>query len=203
MPRSKAQNEHLRAERRQAILEAAIPLFTANGFSATSISEIAKAAGVSHGTVFLYFATKEELFRAALVEPLEEAEQHFLSIATWSGTPLERIRRMVHEQVYTFSRKQSYLRLTQYVLGQPERFPELAQHLYAFSRRYQETLRPIVEEGQALGELAPSHAQATVVAYFAYLNGLMLVVSDVDDFAWNLLIEHGIRIFGPLKAQGE
>src|SRR5262249_47104218 len=50
--------------RRQAILEAAIEQFLAQGFAATTLDGIARQAGVAKGTIYLYFADKEALFRA-------------------------------------------------------------------------------------------------------------------------------------------
>ena len=63
------------AKRRQ-ILDGARAVFLADGFDAASMNEIARSAGVSKGTLYVYFASKEELF-AALIreEKREQAEQ--------------------------------------------------------------------------------------------------------------------------------
>jgi len=50
------------------LLEAALELFVEKGFAATRAEEVAKRAGVSKGTLFLYFASKEELFKAVVRE---------------------------------------------------------------------------------------------------------------------------------------
>jgi TetR/AcrR family transcriptional regulator len=64
---------HARRERRKdarpgELLEAALELFVQKGFAATKAEEVAKLAGVSKGTLFLYFASKEELFKAVVRE---------------------------------------------------------------------------------------------------------------------------------------
>jgi AcrR family transcriptional regulator len=51
----------LSADRRETILNTALKLFVAKGVNNTSTAEIAKAAGIATGTLFLYFATKQEL----------------------------------------------------------------------------------------------------------------------------------------------
>ncbi|MGE5674049.1 MAG: TetR/AcrR family transcriptional regulator [Mycobacterium leprae] len=201
-PRSKDQNEQIRQERRAAILNAAIPLFAANGYSTTSMSEIAQAAGVSHGTVFLYFPTKDLLFRAALEEPLQEAEQHFHLIAAMEGTPLERIRRMVRDQMNVFRNMEDYVRLTQYVIGQRQRFPELAQLCFDFSRRYAETLVPVILEGQRMGQLAKQDPYDIAGIYFSLLNGLALVVLKPHGPIWESAVEAAVRIFAPIEPEG-
>src|SRR5207244_10069839 len=51
------------AERRDAILTAALDEFAARGFAATRLDDVAKRAGVAKGTIYLYFADKETLFQ--------------------------------------------------------------------------------------------------------------------------------------------
>lgn len=61
------------------ILEAALDLFTEKGFAATKLNEVAKRAGVSKGTVYLYFESKEALFQALVKEvvvPHIEQSEH-------------------------------------------------------------------------------------------------------------------------------
>jgi AcrR family transcriptional regulator len=65
--------------KRQQILEGARRLFLAEGFDAASMGDIAKAAGVSKGTLYVYFESKEELF-AELVRV--ERDKHFSPIFT-------------------------------------------------------------------------------------------------------------------------
>jgi AcrR family transcriptional regulator len=64
MPRNQAQNEQIRANRRVQILEAARGVFAQDGYHAANVSDVAAAAGVSQGTVYHYFASKEELLMA-------------------------------------------------------------------------------------------------------------------------------------------
>src|SRR5215472_5985858 len=51
------------AARREAILEAALDEFSARGFAAARLEDVAKRAGVAKGTIYLYFADKEALFQ--------------------------------------------------------------------------------------------------------------------------------------------
>ena len=61
-----------RSRRKQArpaeLLEAALALFVEKGYAATRVEEVAARAGVSKGTLFLYFPSKEELFKAVVRE---------------------------------------------------------------------------------------------------------------------------------------
>jgi TetR/AcrR family transcriptional regulator len=67
-PAVHARRERRKEARPRELLEAALELFVQKGFAATKAEEVAKLAGVSKGTLFLYFASKEELFKAVVRE---------------------------------------------------------------------------------------------------------------------------------------
>ena len=58
------------------LLDAALDLFVAKGFAATRAEEVAAKAGVSKGTLFLYFKSKEDLFEAVVRENPDQANQY-------------------------------------------------------------------------------------------------------------------------------
>ena len=70
--------ERRKGARPQELLDAALDLFVERGFAATRLDDVARAAGVSKGTLYLYFCSKEELFKAvvreSVVPHLGEAE---------------------------------------------------------------------------------------------------------------------------------
>lgn len=81
-------------ERPKQILDAALAVFAERGLAAARLEDIAKRAGVSKGTIYLYFANKEELFRGVVRETvisfIERGEAHFaverdpiLALDTW------------------------------------------------------------------------------------------------------------------------
>jgi AcrR family transcriptional regulator len=62
----KASYQRRKEDRPQEITEAAFEAFAENGYAATRVEEVAKLAGVSKGLMYLYFKTKEELFKAVV-----------------------------------------------------------------------------------------------------------------------------------------
>lgn len=62
-PRTKEQNEEIRKQRKQEILQAAILVYAEKGYAATEIGEIAERAGLARGLVYHYFNNKQTLFR--------------------------------------------------------------------------------------------------------------------------------------------
>ena len=79
-------------QRREAIVAAAARLFWMNGFSATSIADIARDAGVPQGNMFYYFKTKAELALAVSVVFVDETQSLILEAEATSPDPRERIR---------------------------------------------------------------------------------------------------------------
>lgn len=71
-PRTTEQNEEIRKERREQILNSALKLFAEHGFEATSISRIAKDARVAKGLIYNYFESKEELMEQIVYSTMEK-----------------------------------------------------------------------------------------------------------------------------------
>lgn len=69
-PAGAVKRERRKEARPGELLDAALELFVEKGFAATRVEEVAARAGVSKGTLFLYFASKDELFKAVVRENL-------------------------------------------------------------------------------------------------------------------------------------
>ena len=117
------------AARRDAILEAALDEFSARGFAAARLDDVAQRAGVAKGTIYVHFRDKEELFqelvRAMLVPQIAAVE-----LAAYAQGPLRQLitqffERFVRE-IYS-TRRRDVLRL---VLTEGQRFPKLAEFYY-------------------------------------------------------------------------
>ena len=92
---------HKRERRKDArpgeLLEAALQLFVQKGYAATKVEDVAALAGVSKGTLFLYFPTKEDLLKAVVSENLA---QHFpawnQAFESFEGSSAEMLRFALH-----------------------------------------------------------------------------------------------------------
>lgn len=71
-PKSKAQFEEIRQEKRELILNTALEVFASHGFHGSSISMIAQRAGIAKGLLYNYFESKEDLLRAIIDEGLKD-----------------------------------------------------------------------------------------------------------------------------------
>src|SRR3954452_8305187 len=118
-----------RGERREAIVAAALDEFSARGFAATRLDDVARRAGVAKGTIYLYFRDKESLFQElvrAMVSPLVGA----ITTAPLHDVPIRAVIEMIIEVFVTEilgTRRKDVLRL---IIAEGPRFPKLAEFYY-------------------------------------------------------------------------
>lgn len=141
------------AERRAAILEAALKEFAERGFAATRLDDVAKRAGVAKGTIYLHFADKEALFQELIrseLSPVLGTLEH----AAHADIPLRVIAEQLVEvfvrEVFG-TRRKDVIRL---VLTEGSRFPTLAEfyHREVLSRAM-EAVRGVMRHALQRGEI--------------------------------------------------
>jgi AcrR family transcriptional regulator len=120
-PKWRRRPEH----RPQQIIAAALEAFGECGLAKATLDDIAKRAGVSKGTIYLYFPNKEELFREVVrqtaVAAIESGEQ-----AVTQGTPSEQLYAAMRGY-WAFVRSPIFNTLHRLVLGELHQFPDLAR----------------------------------------------------------------------------
>lgn len=85
-----------REARRAQLIEATIDTLAARGFSRTTLTEVARAAGLSHGLVLFHFETKEKLLTETLAFLAEEYQQNWqAALATVGDDPAEQLNALV------------------------------------------------------------------------------------------------------------
>lgn len=145
-----------RKEARPAeLVEAARLTFLDNGFAATRIDDIAARAGVSKGTVYLYFETKEALFEAVVrANVVPVIDQVIRAIEADETTPaldqLKMIARTMYREMVGTDRR----RLLHLIIAEGPRFPWLTEfyHREVLSRGVA-LIRAVLRRGEARGEL--------------------------------------------------
>jgi len=83
-----------REDRRQQILAAALACFSEDGFHQTGMADIVKRSGLSHGAVYLYFQSKDDLIEA-LADDRHRREAILNSVAQGSGDPILGLQALV------------------------------------------------------------------------------------------------------------
>jgi AcrR family transcriptional regulator len=117
------------AARREAILEAALDEFSARGFAAARLEDVAKRAGVAKGTIYLYFADKEALFQELVrfqIGPVMSAFETVLASPLPLKSLIDQAIEIFTREVFGTRRKQ-VMRL---IISEGPRFPALAEFYY-------------------------------------------------------------------------
>lgn len=168
-------SQHTKRERRKQarpgeLLDAALDLFVSKGFAATRAEEVAAHAGVSKGTLFLYFPSKEDLFKAVVRENMvrhqtEGAE----ALSRFEGRAAEQLEwlMLLWWERYGATKASGISKL---VMSEASNFPELA----AFYRDEVvlpglAMVRSVLQRGVDRGEFRPLDLDLTVQSVIAPL----------------------------------
>ena len=174
-PTASAPRRRRKEARPGELTAAALELFVEKGFAATRLEDVAARAGVSKGTLYLYFDSKESLFRAVIEEgmvaSLSAAEQ---LLSEYQGPADELLRQLLFgwwEQIGG-TRLAGIPKL---MVAEANNFPAIAQYYHdAVIRRGRGLVRSIIERGIAQGEFRRIDVDVTVDVIIAPL--LMLVI---------------------------
>ena len=90
------------AERRQAMIAAAAEVFRVKGLSETSLQDVSVSIGVDRATLYYYFGSKEQLFRAVILESIEDVVATAKSISEGPGTGRARLTALISHIVCSF-----------------------------------------------------------------------------------------------------
>jgi len=161
--------------RPEEITAAALELFVERGFAATRLEDVAARAGVSKGTVYLYFANKEDLFKAVvregLVSPIAEMTDF---VAQFPGSTFELLRMLMRgwwDKVGA-TRMSGIPKL---LLGESGNFPELVRfYLAEVVEPGHAVLTAIVRRGIARGEFRAMDAEQAAMLIAAPMLQIML-----------------------------
>lgn len=142
------------AQRRQAILEAALDEFSKEGFAATRLEDVAQRAGVAKGTIYLHFRDKQELF-LDLIRSMMAPQLDALEALRELNAPAPAVIRAFAElfvREVLGTRRRDVIRL---VIAEGPRFPAIAEFYYReVVSRGIAVLTHVLRRGVERGEIA-------------------------------------------------
>ena len=165
--------ERRKEARPQELLDAALTLFVDKGYAATKVDEVAAMAGVSKGTLFLYFDSKEDLFKAVIRANLAD---HFpvwnQEFDEFQGSTAE----MLNYAMQSWWERIGNTRasgITKLVTSEASNFPDVVQFYEAEVMRPGHALfKAILQRGVALGEF---QAMDTDTAVFSLVSTIFFI----------------------------
>ncbi|MBX5132154.1 TetR/AcrR family transcriptional regulator [Rhizobium lentis] len=180
-----AQKKLTRAEQKALrpiqILDAAFEEFVRNGFTGARVDDIADRVGVTKGTVYVYFETKEKLFEA-MISHFSVPFQELLEItAGLSGTATDRLTSILGLLYDQIAEDRTTRELTRLVISEGQRFPDLIdRHHDQFIAPIIARIDALIEEGVASGEFRKISVEFSdlVVAPILTTTVLRLIFDD-------------------------
>jgi AcrR family transcriptional regulator len=172
-----------KAERPKEILEAAFVEFSRNGYAVTTLDQIAERAGVTKGTIYVYFENKEHLF----VSMMREVMQATLNIVhemfeTHEGSTTDLLRAQfsfIYQHIVEDKRRREVVRM---LIAEASRVPELADCYYnEVLNPCLERLQQAIRRGMDRGEIRKSsivNSPQVVIAPIALVDMWMMMFDD-------------------------
>ena len=136
-------------DKREAILRAAIRVFANNGYFNSKVADIARAAGVADGTVYLYFKSKEEILHSIFDRKMEDAIAEGRKQIDGVSDPREKLRRIANLHLERLGADRDLAVVFQVELRGSTKFME--EFSAAGFAEYLGLIRSTIEEGQRTG----------------------------------------------------
>jgi AcrR family transcriptional regulator len=174
-PRTKAQYEEIRRARKAQILDAARRVFAAQGFHATRMSDIAQAIGVSQGTLYHYFRSKDGLFMALFSTWAEKLEDVVKGLPDGPSSAADKLSMMSRVGLDYLSADEALLPVFVEFWAYALHNPQAAASFRSLFQALQESCAAIISEGIASGEFKPVDVQTLSALPLAILDGVTLL----------------------------
>jgi TetR/AcrR family transcriptional regulator, fatty acid metabolism regulator protein len=182
------------AERKNQILDAAMVVFARSGFHEARMDDIVQESGLSKGTLYWYFKSKEEIITAISerlfaidiksVEDLLEAE----------GTVSERLQRLIRDRVQGLQEMSGVVAILVEFYAAALHQDGVRQFIQVYFQNFHDLLVALIQQGIERGEFRPVDATAAATALDAVFEGLIVRwLIDPDAVQWTSLGEASLR----------
>ncbi len=164
------------AERRAQILAAALRVFAQKGYHQARMDDIAQVAGVSKGTLYWYFDSKEALLRTLIAQMFEPDLQVLDRLLAEEDRPVpERLAEMARQAVASLPEAQITLPLLYEFYALASRPGPIQQTIRNYYQGYYERLRALLLQGVQRGELRLEDPDLATLSLMALFEGLLLM----------------------------
>lgn len=130
-------------------MEAAITVFAKQGFYQSTISQVAKEAGVADGTIYLYFKSKDDILLQFFSEKTKQVFERFREEVDKAGNAVDKLSNLIRIHLEEFQRDRNMATVYQIETHQNYRIAE--NQIKEMSKMYLDIISEIVEQGQAEG----------------------------------------------------
>ncbi len=177
-PRNKELSEEMRIHSRAALIAAARHCFAARGYFNVRIADVAQQAGRSQGSIYWYFASKEDLLKAVLQEAFESLGAVMAEAAASPGDARQKLERLLSGLLQYAQEGSQFTAILISLMGHTneDMFTRLGFNMDVIGLGYTQSLLSILTQGQAEGVIPAGHDPlALTMMFFGLFNGLNLV----------------------------
>lgn len=171
----KTRKEVLKEFRTAELLEAARTVFAKKGFHGATVDEIAAAAGVAKGTVYLYYRSKQDVYWGALEHGITELHNQIRTRLAQEETPEKKVREFIAIKVHYFEANREFFRIYFSELGSgfshPAQMPRNFEEIYL---QQASLLEAAIRQGIEHGEIREIRADTAAVAISDLIRGIIV-----------------------------
>ncbi|WP_260284984.1 TetR/AcrR family transcriptional regulator [Peribacillus aracenensis] len=173
MPRTPEENDRIRQASKEKIRAAAMELFMKQGYYATSISDIAKKAGISKGLLYNYYKGKEELLSEMVVARIKEVVE-VMEEAFTLNTPREQLEHIINGAIDNIHKNPEVHRFYLHLQTQPEADEDLIKYSHLIIEENARQFEFQCKIFESMGEKEPRKRS---LYFSSVLQGIMLMIS--------------------------
>jgi AcrR family transcriptional regulator len=142
--------------RPEEIISAALEVFADRGFAATKLEDVARKAGVTKGTIYLYFENKEALFKALIRQTIVPVIAQGEALAkSFTGSARDLFEKLVREY-WRLVGETALVGIPKLMMAEANNFPELARFYYEeVVTRGHRLMAGVIQRGIKAGEFRP------------------------------------------------
>ena len=185
MPKTKEQFEKIKEERRKEILDAALYLFAVDGYDAVTSDSITRKVGCSHGLLYHYFKSKEELFEYIVLEVVVSNYHEIVKDVNKEQNPKNFMRDLLNAYLESLKMHDIKYACSLYLLFnihlQKKLYLKLQEASANGKRRPFQIFHEKLQEGVASGEFYNGDATEMAIALSACLKGLSYTKIHLGD----------------------
>ncbi len=162
-------------ERKDQIMNAAEEVFTQKGFSDARMDDIAKETGLSKGTLYLYYKSKDDLIIAILDRLFQREFKAFETLDLTSMSATDAIGVFTDTTAKDIRIMMRLLPITYEFMGLAFRNKFVQKTFKAYLNYYMDLLIPVIQHGIDSGEFRPADAKEVAIAMGAIMEGTLLL----------------------------
>jgi AcrR family transcriptional regulator len=171
----KTRKEVIKEFRTAELMEAARRVFAEKGFHAATVEDIAAAAGVAKGTVYLYYKSKQEVYWGALEHGITELYNEIQTQMAAEETPEKKVRAFIEIKIRYFETNRDFFRIYFSELGSglshPAQVPPQFEQMYLQQARL---LEAVLQQGIESGSIREIRTDTAAVAISDLIRGIIV-----------------------------